>query len=611
MYRVFLLLWAMAAASVGYAVPFSVPDSDSVSLDPQVQYLEDGEGQMRLDDVRRANVHWRQNGSSAFNQGYSASVWWLHLDLTNPTPESIARYLSLEYAVLDYVDVYVVADNKVVNQYRLGDMHPFFQRPVQNQYFVVPLEWQPHQQLNLYIRIRTSTAVQVPMTLWKRSAFEAHENSSNIAQGFYYGAMVVIAAYNLLIFMMLLERTYLFYFGFIMSMPMFLASLSGQAYRYLWPDSVVWNDHAIPLFLGATFMFAAFFARRFLQVQKWSPHLYKGLTFVAYASGGSVLLSFFSPYYVSIHLLVPLGLFACVFDLVVGVMALRNHVPTARYYFIAWLAFLVGGTLLALNKLDLIPNNFITEYSVQIGSLLEAVLLSFAMAERINIERKLRFEAQDEALKVTRRLNEELELRVKERTEELEVLNEKLMELSNTDQLTGLRNRRCLERVMAEEWSRCLRYKHSMAVLMMDVDYFKKVNDTYGHPAGDACLQQVAKHMEEGVRWPSDRVARYGGEEFCMLLPETDAAGAHTVAERIRNAVAGSPVEADQHRFSVTVSIGVYVGVPSDRNGAEIMLKRADEALYQAKETGRNRVVQYREDSDDKVHSLLPDRKRT
>ncbi|MDV7400920.1 diguanylate cyclase, partial [Arthrospira platensis SPKY1] len=103
------------------------------------------------------------------------------------------------------------------------------------------------------------------------------------------------------------------------------------------------------------------------------------------------------------------------------------------------------------------------------------------MAERINVERRLRFEAQDEALQATRRLNEELEQRVQERTQELENLNQRLAEISNTDQLTGLRNRRYLDQALEEEWQRSLRYRHSLCVLLLDIDFFKKVNDEHGH----------------------------------------------------------------------------------------------------------------------------------
>lgn len=587
----FLLIFLIAAAQSALADPLPVSDQASQSLNGAVSYLEDPEGRYTIEFIRKEDLKWQSQGDSAFNKGYSASVWWLKLSLANPSNQSINRYLELSYAVLDYVDLYVYSNDNLLNHYELGDMHPFAQRPIENRFFVVPLQWKTGQTIEIIYRIKTSTAVQAPLTLWQRNAFEQKENKSNIAQGFYYGAMIVITVYNLMIFMVLWERSYLFYVLFVSSLPLFMAAISGQAYRFLWPNSVVWNDHSLPFFLGLAFASSALFAQRFLQVKKWSSWINIGLTIISTSALGCVVLSFVVPYHVSIHLLVPLGLFACLFEIIVGGMAWLNRIPSARYYVIAWLMFLFGGVMLALNKLNLLPTNFFTEYSMQFGSALEAILLSFALAERINVERKLRFAAQDEALRITRRLNEELEQRVQERTKELEVLNSKLQELSNTDQLTQLKNRRHMDEIMTKEWSRCKRYGHFLSIMMLDVDFFKKVNDQYGHPAGDACLKEMSKRMLTCVRWPSDQVARYGGEEFCIILPETDGKSALLVAERIREKVASQPINAEDAQFSVTISIGIESVIPSDENTLEAVLQHADLALYQSKQNGRNRVT--------------------
>lgn len=148
---------------------------------------------------------------------------------------------------------------------------------------------------------------------------------------------------------------------------------------------------------------------------------------------------------------------------------------------------------------------------------------------------------------------------------------------------------------MRKEWARCKRYERDFAIMMLDVDFFKKVNDQYGHPAGDTCLKRVAELVTQCIRWPSDQLARYGGEEFCLILPETGEDGARVVAERIRSAVEGDLIVTDSGSFGVTISLGVCVGKP--RQGrVEDMLKSADLALYQSKETGRNKVTLYNQD---------------
>lgn len=613
MLRLVLMLcvaWLGTSASAAPVFPFALQDADRVSLDTSVRYVEDRQGNLTPDDVRRPDTAWQQNGSHAFKQGYNASAWWLHLQIANTGQQPKERVLELSYAVLDYVDVYVYSGATQLQSYRMGDRYPYHERPLDNRFFVVPLNWDAGQTLDIYYRIKTSSSVQAPLALWQNDAYTSFESNSNLLQGFYYGAMVVIVVYNLLIFFMLWERAYFYYVGFVLSMPLFMAAFSGQGFRYLWPESVSWNDHAIPIFLASSLMFGALFTRRFLRLSRLSNRLDKMLLTFVILGGVMLVVAPFMPYHVTIKLLIPIGLFACIADMIAGVVAWHRGVATARYYCIAWGSFLIGSIVLALNKLNVLPSNWFTEYSVQFGAVLEAVLLSFAMAERINVERKLRYEAQSDALQVTRRLNEELEQRVQARTQELEKANRKLEELSNTDQLTGLNNRRFLETVLHEEWTRCKRYGHPLSLILLDIDFFKKVNDVHGHQAGDTCLQLVAQRVSASTRWPSDRVARYGGEEFCMVLPETDADGAATVAERIRDAVAAEPVVVDGKSLRVTVSLGVYTAAPGDERGVEQLVHCADLALYASKENGRNRVTPF---SQIDVHNVasLPVRKRT
>jgi len=164
-----------------------------------------------------------------------------------------------------------------------------------------------------------------------------------------------------------------------------------------------------------------------------------------------------------------------------------------------------------------------------------------------------------------------------------------LATLAATDSLTGLANRRRLDQVLRQEWSRAQRNRKPLAVLMVDVDHFKAFNQRHGHAGGDHALREVARTLERCIRRPADLAARYGGEEFQVILPETELAGALLLAERIRAQVeALAPFADDAH--SVTVSIGVGVYIPGTQHDLTQVLGAADEALYRAKANGRNRV---------------------
>jgi len=166
-----------------------------------------------------------------------------------------------------------------------------------------------------------------------------------------------------------------------------------------------------------------------------------------------------------------------------------------------------------------------------------------------------------------------------------------MRELSLTDALTGVSNRRSFSDTLQSEWRRCLRSGSPLSLVLIDIDHFKLYNDSYGHQAGDTCLQQVAAAMRRCALRPQDMLARYGGEEFALLLPQEDIVGAEVVARRLQEEVAALAIP---HRNSptsnqVTVSMGVVSMLPSEASSPDQLVRVADTLLYEAKESGRSR----------------------
>jgi diguanylate cyclase (GGDEF)-like protein len=170
-------------------------------------------------------------------------------------------------------------------------------------------------------------------------------------------------------------------------------------------------------------------------------------------------------------------------------------------------------------------------------------------------------------------------------------LNKALQELALSNRIDGLTqafNRKHWEECLAKEFSRARRYKHDLALLMLDLDHFKLLNDTFGHQGGDLVLIETAKKIDKLLRM-GDLFGRYGGEEFAVILPNTDLEGAEEVAERIRQSIAKNTIDYNQKTISVTASIGVAI-IDSNDTRYEDLISNADLALYQAKAAGRNRV---------------------
>lgn len=189
---------------------------------------------------------------------------------------------------------------------------------------------------------------------------------------------------------------------------------------------------------------------------------------------------------------------------------------------------------------------------------------------------------------------------VQERTLELEITlrelheaNQKLTEQSTIDSLTGVKNRSAFDKRLLAESRISRRQETPIALLMLDIDRFKSINDHFGHLAGDQALKKIAQTLQQHLKRPTDLVSRFGGEEFAIILPNTTAEGALKVAEGIRDAVTSIDLEWEGKPIPLTISIGVSADIMASEQHSTELLEQADKALYQAKNNGRNQVKLY------------------
>ncbi len=201
--------------------------------------------------------------------------------------------------------------------------------------------------------------------------------------------------------------------------------------------------------------------------------------------------------------------------------------------------------------------------------------------------------ASREAASITANLVTEQFSQMEKINESLAKANDELQKISSLDGLTGVANRRFHDEMLSREWRRCRRNRLPLSLIMIDIDFFKHYNDCYGHPAGDACLQDVAKTLAKIVHRSTDMLARYGGEEFIYILSESDTETAYIIAERARVTIEKLQILHQESSVSefVTISLGVTSVIPEQGITKEILTESADHALYQAKEKGRNNVT--------------------
>ncbi len=612
--RAFALMCLLALAVPGHAAAESEPaswnsHSSRVELARFVDYWQEPADGADLAAVRRlGSQDWVRNGSDSISLGYGTDVYWFRVSVDNLSSRPLEALLEIGYPVLDRIEMYVNPGSDDAEPLVLGDKQPFAERPIHHRNFVVPVTLTAGEPNLVYLRVQTTSTMQLPLVLWDRNSFFGAEQSRSMFEGIYYGIVLVMVLYNLFVFMAVGERSFLHYVGYITAMPLFLASLHGVAFQYLWPESTWWNDQAIIVFLNLAVVFGGTFSIRFINVTRENhPFLNRCTVAVIMAAGILAASGLFVPYKLLILPTILLASVGCFAMLMLSIVRWIKRDPAARFYTMAWVFMLSGGIVLALSKFTVLPRNLLTENATQVGSALGVILLSIALADRLDREKKRAFEAQhrllreerkarmaqEKSLQVQREANSLLEERVHERTRDLEHLNEQPLELRSTDTLTGLKNRGYFDRSFQSAVVRAFRYDEPLSLLVLDIDHFKKFNDTYGHLVGDDCLKMVARCMCKFVTRPQDLAARYGGEEFVVLLPDTPTHGAIQVAERIREEIERTAFRVSGEVLHLTISVGVCSVCPDKADATNDIFRWADEALYEAKGQGRNRVVSW------------------
>ena len=586
-----LLLWAGSVDARPVAgLPAGV---EALELTPYLAHHQDADAEATPSEMfaRAAEGAFAPMPADGPTFGFQDGAWWFHARLLNHDPAEPRWLLVQQYALSDFLDVYLRYPDGHVVHHAAGDMRPFQARTVRYRHPNFRVDLPAGQPVELLVRVQSQSSMQVPLGLYTPTAFAELARDAQFGMGLYYGILIALLVYNLVLWLVLRDQGYFWYLFHVAGFGLVLFCLNGLAYEYLWPGSPQLQDWSVPVSICIALMAMLQFTRHFMELRRRMPVGNRiALGMIAFFAAWGVA-SLFLPYSDSVPVAAAAVFPGIGFIVGVSVEMVRRGYRPARLFLVAWALFLLGIAAFSAIAFGLLPKTFYTEYGLQFGSAIEMLLLSIALGHRYAALR-------NENERIVRSANEELERNVSVRTQELrralEQLGEangRLREYSRRDPLTGLFNRRHFRDVF-EHQLRDPSHRHApLALLLADLDNFKQVNDGHGHLVGDACLKAAAGLFEEELSRHGGVVARFGGEEFVALLPGLDADGALEAAEAVRLRVQAATGEAGAPPVRLTVSIGVHVVAPGERPSPEDVIHAADAALYRAKHEGRDRVA--------------------
>lgn len=383
------------------AFSFSIGESDdAINLAKHLQYLEDPDGEITIDTILSAGsvnpntLKDKEDHTIQFisppksvenlNFGYTSSVYWLKLPLHNSSQSSIKKLIEFSYPLLDEITLYKVSDGKVVDTLTIGHRVAFANRPVRHRHLVFPVSLDKNSDATFYFRVFSQNSVQLPVTLWNEVSFWQEDKDESLLQALYLGFFISLILYHLFIAWGTSEKIYAIYLGLLISNALFTAIQRGFAFEYLWPQFPNWNGDSLAIFIPLTALMAALFTMDILQLKTRLPKVYKPFQVTV----GCYLFLMASVSFLPYQYILPLATLVIIVQSVFAVSAsfylFGNSDLDVKIFAFAWVIWLVGVTLLGLNKFAFVPYNFLTEHTVQIGSVVEIIMLSLALVIRIN-----------------------------------------------------------------------------------------------------------------------------------------------------------------------------------------------------------------------------------
>ncbi|TDT41695.1 EAL domain-containing protein (putative c-di-GMP-specific phosphodiesterase class I) [Halospina denitrificans] len=515
-----LLLFVVFAAplacvpSAALAEPGPVEITPSAPIQAHFHYLEDPSGGADLEQIREwPEDEWQLAESGNATLGITSSPYWLRFSVRNDTGENLNMVAELAYSQLDDVTFHLLNEGRVVREFATGDTRPFYPRDIDHPSMLLRFNLEPEQARTLYIRVQTQGSMILPLRLWREHNFFETATREQKLHFFYYGAILVIILINLVVFLKLRERLYLFYALAIAGYLLFFSSIHGYSFQHIYPQFPVVHGRVLLLSMPILALFSVLFCREFLRIKSHSPLLDIAIRAMIYFEIFNLMAALVLSYNVAIKISAISSFFFFSLLFVAGPITWAKGVRAGMFFTIAWTPLTIGVLATGGRAMGFFPDNFMTEYAMQVGSGLEAFILTLALADRLYREREDKIQAQAESLR-----------KEKARHEAYNWLANAMMH----DAVTGLPNRNRFERMVNERLQSDPEGHYMVGVCR--ITRLDEINRTLGLNRSERLLQRIARnmralaselpvvHSRRDDRGQVEQVYQLSGDSFGLLV---------------------------------------------------------------------------------------------
>jgi len=601
-----ILVTSLLSSSAGAISMLAIDEQTGVTnLAEVLEYYADDTGLLTYQQIVELPAEsWTQIKGSSISFGFTESAYWFRFQVQSNAQFKMEPIISIANPRFDSVNLYKLTDREITQYIKTGSRVPFAEKPIKHRYQLLPLKLNPGSISTIYIQAKNSDAFQLPIELWSEDDIRHFDQQELLNQGIFLGIWLIAVLGNIamaIAFRRSAIRGYNGFTAFIFFFGLFQLSIYGIGGGEFWTSWPNLPDIASIYSIGFAVISGCWCVWTLLDLRN-SNRI--GLVVLLALSGVAALYMFAYLFVPFRHIIFLLHLLVVPTAISVGVIMLHNFMQGHRQNPISWISWLlVAATVLfmALSRLGWIPNYPLWYFGTSIlfiGMMLIttiSVIFFIARQRTGTLEDVLQYERsarENQAL-----LNERLEHDFHSKDQDLSLAlhkltetNKTLLQISTSDQTTGIKNRHFFDDIYNIEWRRARRQKYPICLMMIDIDHFQKINDTYGHPVGDICLRDVADTIKRSLRRPADIVARFGGKQFILLLPYLSMENGSILAERIRTEINSLMTITAGHMIQLTVSIGISTTLPTPDINPDELVQSLEKAVHQAKEEGRNRV---------------------